>query len=405
MTMPLPSVVNRDRTMADAEKTLRDLLDQVLDDRGYRPREIEVKAIETGGANYTSVLFVINVSSPDRDDLKLFAKVACVGDSMRGVMHADWLYATERLVYKQLVRIYQEIEEDQQVATEHRYVFPKFYGCNAEFGKETVVMEDLVANGYETFDRFKSIDWDYASVCMENLAKFHALSFAFEKYRPETFKEMTSNMAFEIGNTQEEPDENTIAMFTNIIENAVSVVKEEYKERVRNLAQTHVLWDKFNKPIGKPVISHGDYRMSNMLFRKQDDRLQAIVVDYQTTHAGCPASDLMYYIFLGTDEEFRREHYERLLDHYHSSLEQALKRLAVDPSVYTREKLDSDMKELLPYAVLLGVVVLPVVTVESNAAPKVEGDADVNNFIMKPNELYAKRFSGIVNDCVRWGAI
>ncbi|XP_023936551.2 uncharacterized protein LOC112044813 [Bicyclus anynana] len=390
--------------MADAEKTLRELLDQVLDDRGYTPREIEVKAIETGGANYTSVLFAINVSSPDRDDLKLFAKVVCVGDPLRVIMHIDYLYATERLVYNQLVRIYQEIEEEQQVATEHRYVFPKFYGCNAEYGKEAVIMEDLVASGYETFDRFKSLDWDHASVCMENIAKFHALSFAFEKYRPETFKEMTSNMVFEVNSTIE-PDENMIALRKSMLENAVSVVKEEYKERIRNFAQTHAFWEKYNKPIGKPVISHGDYRTSNILFRKQDGRLQAIVVDYQTTHAGCPANDLMYFIFLGTDEEFRREHYERLLDHYHSSLEQALKRLAVDPSVYTREKLDSDMKEMLPYAVLLGVSVLPVVTVESNAAPKIEGDADVNNFSIKPNELFAKRFSGIVNDCVRWGAI
>lgn len=51
------------------------------------------------------------------------------------------------------------------------------------------------------------------------------------------------------------------------------------------------------------------------------------------------------------------------------------------------------------------MIVLPVVTVEADAAPKVEGDADIKNFLVKPNELFLQRFSGIVNDCMRWGAL
>ncbi|XP_039759417.1 uncharacterized protein LOC120633298 [Pararge aegeria] len=391
--------------MADAEKTLRDLLDKILDDRNYRPREIEVKAIPTTGANYTSALFIVNVSSPDRDDLKLFAKVACIGETMRVRMHADWLYKTERVVYKQLVKIYEDIQKETNVPEEHKYVFPQFYGCNEELGEETVVMENLIAVGFKSYDRFKSIEWDSASIAVENLAKFHVLSFAFAKYRPEEFEKLTADMLYEIGNPGDEPDENMMALWMTMVENAVGVVKEEHRERVRDFAMKNNLWNKFYKPIGKPVISHGDYRMSNLLFRTQGDSLQSIAVDYQTVHAGCPVSDLIYFIFTGSDEEFRRQHYERLLDHYHSSLVQALERLAVDPSVYTREKFDSDMKEMLPYAILLGVVVLPVVTVQADLAPNVQGDADVSDFVMAPNELYAQRFRGIANDCVRWGAI
>ncbi|XP_045780686.1 uncharacterized protein LOC123877816 [Maniola jurtina] len=394
--------------MADAEKTLRDTLDVILDGRGFKPREITVKPIATGGANYTSTLFIVNVSSPDQEDLNLFGKVACVGEAMRPLMHADWMYKTERLFYTQLAKVFQEIQEERNIPAEHRFVFPKFYGCNGNYGEETVIMEDLAAAGFEPFDRLKSFDWDHAKVAVENLAKFHALSFAFEKYRPEEFRILTSDMKCEIGGLVEgnEGNEETMkAVYVKMVEGAVGLVKEEYGERVRDFALTHNLWETFYKPAGKAVIAHGDYRMSNLLFRIQDDTLQSIAVDYQTVHAGCPASDLIYFIFMGSDEEFRRQHYEKLLDHYFASLEQALERMTVDLGVYTREKFDSDMKELLPYAVLLGVMVLPVVTVQAEAAPRVDGDADFSGFVMKPTELYAQRFSGIVNDCIRWGAI
>ncbi|XP_052743648.1 uncharacterized protein LOC112044812 isoform X2 [Bicyclus anynana] len=392
--------------MSDTKQTVRKVLKKIFEEQNISPRDVEVVPTSSDGANYTTELFYVNVTLPQQD-LKLFAKVACIGDAIRGMVNASWLYATEIFVYTQIAKIYNAIERKNNVPEEDRFVFPKFYGYDPEDGKETVVMENLLEAGYKLHDRLKAMDWEHMAVGLESLAKFHALSFAFEKYYPEEFGEITKNMSYgmiRLAEAKEINDGNN-NMWKSMVDSALEVLDVELRDRVRRFAMNHRLVDKLEKPLGKPVIVHGDCKMPNFMFRRQDDRLQAIVVDYQTTHAGCPASDLMYYIFLGTDEEFRREHYERLLDHYHSSLEQALKRLAVDPSVYTREKLDSDMKELLPYAVLLGVVVLPVVTVESNAAPKVEGDADVNNFIMKPNELYAKRFSGIVNDCVRWGAI
>ncbi|XP_034835194.1 uncharacterized protein [Maniola hyperantus] len=390
--------------MADAEITLGEVLDTILDDHEYKPRNIKVKTITTGGANYTSSLFIINVASPNRDDLNLFAKVACIGETMRTNMNADWLFGTERFVYTQLVKIYNNIQDINNVKEEHRFVFPKFYGCNPDLGKETIVMENLVEAGFKMFNRFLSMDWDHASVAVEDLARFHALSFAFEKYYPNRFEEVVPNMKFRIG-TGDEPTEEMRALWQKMVDRSLEVIKEEQRDRVRSYMLNSKLLDKFNKPIGKPVVAHGDYRLSNLMFRRRDDTLQSIAVDYQTVHAGCPAGDLIYFIFLGSDEEFRRQHYEKLVDHYFISLEQALERLGVDLSVYTREKFDSDMKELLPYAVLLGVMVLPVVTVQAEAAPRVDGDADFSSFVMKPNELYAQRFSGIVNDCIRWGAI
>lgn len=61
--------------------------------------------------------------------------------------------------------------------------------------------------------------------------------------------------------------------------------------------------------------------------------------------------------------------------------------------------------QVLPYAVFLGITVLPVALVEAENAPRVDGDSDVKNFLITPNDLYVERFRGIIDDCVRLGAI
>ncbi|CAH2089101.1 unnamed protein product [Euphydryas editha] len=258
--------------MADAEQTLRKLLDKILDERNYKPRETKIKAITSDGANFTSVLFVVNVSSPNREDLKLFAKVACVGEKMRSKMNADWLYSTERFVYTKLIKIYKDIENEMNVPDEHRFIFPKLYGYSAETGGETVVMENLVESGYESFNRLKSLDWPQASASVENLAKFHALSFAFTKHYPEEFDKLIVDLKYRI--TSDGLDEETKEIWKKMVENSLAAIEKDFQGPViKVLEDCKDNWTKYNAPIGQPVIVHGDYRQSNLLFRKQVRKL------------------------------------------------------------------------------------------------------------------------------------
>ncbi|XP_022125219.2 uncharacterized protein LOC111000168 isoform X1 [Pieris rapae] len=388
--------------MTDAEQTLFGVLDKELDKRGYRPRDVKVKPISSGGANYTSKLFLVDVTTP-KEDLKLFAKVAIIAGQLRQTMSADWLFATERLTYTKIAKFYEDLQVKHNLSEEVKLKFPKFYGCNDEYGKETVIMENLVASGYKPFNRLKCIDWQHASASVEYLAKFHALSFALAKDLPEEFKGL-SDIKYEIGSKQTD-DEISKSMWEKIIKGAIAVVKDEHKSRVINYFQNMPKFNTYNKPIGKPVLSHGDFRVSNLLFKAENEKVQAIAVDFQTVYAGCPATDLVYLIFLGSDEEFRAEYYEKLLDHYYTSLSKMMEWLSIDSTeVYPREEFDRDMKENLPYAVLIGATILPTVVVEEDAAPDL-GNFDYNQFVMSPNEIFAKRFRGIVNDCIRWNVI
>ncbi|XP_045452367.1 uncharacterized protein LOC123661455 [Melitaea cinxia] len=371
--------------MADAEETLRKLLDEILDEMNYKPRETEIKAIESGGANITSVLFFVNVSSPNREDLKIFAKVACVEEKMRSRMIGDWLYDTERFVYTKLLKVYNDIENKMNVSDEHKFRFPKLYGYNAEKGRETVVMENLVESGYQPFSRFESLDWAHASAAIENLAKFHALSFAYAKHHPDEFQKLIVDLKFRIVSGGQ--DDNSKDLWQKPIACLLAAVEQDLQGRIikvmKGCADDST---KYSRPIGQPVIVHGDYKCSNILFRKQGVIVDAVSIDYQTVYSGTPVCDIIYFIVSSTDEEFRKQYFDELLAHYYTKLEEALKRLSV-----------------LPYSVILGAIVLPLITAEGDSIPKVVGD--VKDFIPTPNALSVQRFRGIVNDCVKWGAI
>ena len=71
------------------------------------------------------------------------------------------------------------------------------------------------------------------------------------------------------------------------------------------------------------------------------------IVDLQTLQGGSPVTDLIYFIFTGSDEEFRAKHYQKLIDHYYSELSAAMKRLNLDPEeTFSREDFDFEMKEV-----------------------------------------------------------
>ncbi|XP_032520112.2 uncharacterized protein LOC116772149 isoform X2 [Danaus plexippus] len=385
--------------MTEAEKSLRVLLDTILDERGIKSREVNIEEIKTNGANYTSALFSIKVQTPN-EELKLFAKVATIGKEMRNVVNAEWMFSTERFVYNKLVYLYNDIQK--HLDDEHKFIFPEFYGCNDEVGKETIVMENLVEHGYKPYDRLKSMDWQHAEISVMNLARFHALSFALEKKDPEMFKRFTDDMEF---NMMKKDDPSFTSMLVKMAEKPLEILDKDQRDLVKNFLFQEDIMTKYTKPFGKPVLCHGDYRLSNILFKRKGQHLKLKVVDYQTVYAGCPVTDLIYFIFLGSDENFRSLFYDNLINHYYKCLEEALERLSVNPvEVYPREKFNSDLKELLPYGLLLGMTTLPVVTVNPDLAPKMD-HMDSEGFVIEPNKLFEERFKGIVNDMIRWGAI
>ncbi|XP_059051603.1 uncharacterized protein LOC131846343, partial [Achroia grisella] len=389
-----------------------EILHQLLKDIGkrynYEEPNIDFKAICNNGANYTSVLYEATISAPDKEDLKLFAKVAALSENARSQLPIS-LYDTERFVYTELFKNYAKIQNNNKLTEKDKLLWPEFYGCNANLYKETIVLENLAAKGYTTYDRFKSIDWPYAAKAVESLAKFHALSIAYGEENSEEYAKILENMK-----------QNPAAMehmkksLETSVASALAVTKEEYKERLEKYIEGNFDIEKIVKyfqPVERAVLTHGDYRPSNLMHKiNNDGSMEVIPVDYQTILVGNPVLDLLYFIFTGSDEEFRCQYYEQLIEHYYIHLNSALHNLNLDPDkLYSKENFKYDLKEFLPFGLICSIFTLPIITINTEDAPKPQGEDGLEtiaiNAVTKTSALYRERFNGIVNDYVRWGVI
>ncbi|GBP93884.1 hypothetical protein EVAR_85771_1 [Eumeta japonica] len=439
--------------MTDADRILGELLKTVAKDEGIKEPQFVIKAISTGGANYTSTLHPITIKSYGMKDLELFAKVACVGEQIREVIPADKIYATERFVYQKLAKIYENLQVKNNIPENEKLKFPKFYACKDTRLEETIILQNLMAQGYTCYDRFKPVTWEYAAAAVGALAMLHALSYAYAKDDPEDFTKSVAERAFEVTG----PEEQVVDMLKMSETNALEMVPEELKGRLKKFLSEKSGFENFKNYYvfaRGPVLVHGDYRVSNIMYRRKmnfgrievgkrilifitdnkfcrqrrrvncktrydydtkknldlqtaNGKLDSLIpLDYQTLYAGVPLVDLLYFIFSGTDGQFRKYYYKRLILHYYDTFAGFLTKLGLNPeTVYPKKHFDEDYRHYLPFGLIISISALPVVLIEPEKAPTMQGDAKVADMAIKPNEMFRKRFLEIVKDYIDWGVV
>ncbi|CAH0695614.1 unnamed protein product [Spodoptera exigua] len=389
--------------MKHVTQSFTDLLHKIAKEQKFVDYNLDIKEISSGGANYTSKLYAVSIIEGS-NTLRLFCKVAAIGEKMRAQMQK--IYETEHYFYTNLRNIIGNIEGQCGVPNKHKLNVSKYYGSNIKKNEEAMVLEDLTASGYEAYNRFKSIDWPYAQAGTRELAKLHASSFAYSIQDPEGFEKVMEKLLFDF-----KMDDPHMKMYmANMVNKAITTLQNENKTKLKNYYE-NVDMTEFSRTFKRSrrlALGHGDFRPSNLMHKTLDDGTVDIkIVDLQTLQGGSPVTDLIYFIFTGSDEKFRAQYFDKLLDHYYSELSAAMKRLKLNPDeVFSRADFDYEMKEKLPFGLSLAVFTLPVVTVEMENAPQVDESLDISSFnVEKTSDLYAERLNGVVNDYVKWGIL
>lgn len=250
--------------MEESKKVVVKFLQNVAKEENYENSEITVKQVDSGGANYSSYIFLATISSRRKQDLKLFAKVAAIGEEGRESM--DDLYKNEAFFYTDFIKSCKTLEEKYEIPPEQRLHMVIFYGCSQEKFKETVVLEDLTASGFKSFDRFKSVTWDQTAESLRQLAKFHALNIVLSIEEPKKFE--IAKQEFSIYMSKNVLRDFIKSCHSQIIE----ATEESNKQRIANFIENNLSSDKFKyffEPINKEVIIHGDYRPNNLMYKTE----------------------------------------------------------------------------------------------------------------------------------------
>ncbi|PIO60552.1 hypothetical protein TELCIR_17949 [Teladorsagia circumcincta] len=101
------------------------------------------------------------------------------------------------------------------------------------------------------------------------------------------------------------------------------------------------------------VLCHGDLWSMNVLWRKNGDALSmAAVVDYQTAHFGCAATDLVRVFCTCLSGKDRQAHWEELLEDFYDYLKEEMDGRKMP---YTLEQLKEAYRQYFPIGAFMVV--------------------------------------------------
>lgn len=361
----------------------------------------KVDVQQVTGMGYSSATFKITVSEPNRE-LKMFAKIANIMEDLRNTSYIR-LFSDELHFYTDIAKIIREIDNLYNVPEEDRFLMPICYGGEPKPKEETIILEDLSHRGFASIDQRLPFDWEFASKAVEQLAKFHAFSFAFGVLYPAGLTQMLESKPYHVFDSQVMRRlgyEQTVPVAVDVLEEADLKLTLQYLESKDRFSELSCLY----RSATPRVLAHGDYKINNLMTRYHEERLEMATVDFQNIHASSPATDLVYLIMLGSEEKFRAYNLRKLLDHYYAELERGLRRFRMRiEDIYPKEMFEEDWKQALPIGLIVALMILPIVLADPAAVAA--GQAKDTTEMVRPNATLRSRLTGIVRDYVAWGIL
>jgi hypothetical protein len=206
--------------------------------------------------------------------------------------------------YEIEVRFYQEVAETVGIRTPHCL----YAAVEPETGWFTLVLEDMTPAVQG--DQMAGCTVDEAALALEELVKLHAPRWGDDSLTKLEWLHRHEQAA------------GTGALVQMLLPGFV----ERYEERMdpAHLALSRRVMESLPhlmaQRTGPLTVTHGDYRLDNMLFGTEGSAAPLAVVDWQTCTTGPGLSDASYFIGAGLHTEDRRKHEEDLMREYHRGL-------------------------------------------------------------------------------------
>lgn len=268
----------------------------------------------------------------------------------------------EYLIYTEVIRGLNEFQAARAPEEPTMSIPDLIYGKCTE--KEFVLlMENLKVLGYETNDKRKGMDLHHLEAAIDQLARLHALSYAYnqsnnfqKKYK--YFKSISEHLrAFKV-------------MVTVVLENCSVLLKSlSNKEDLRRRLEMskHSLMDKYLAALleGENTIScliHGDFWNNNLMFRYKDptsgqtqNEVEEIkVIDWGSSSWGNPMLDLQYLLHTSTTRPVREAHLHQLLEQYHSTFTRLAAKVGSPPTNWSFQQFMSEWRKTYIIGFALG---------------------------------------------------
>ncbi|XP_043282276.1 uncharacterized protein [Venturia canescens] len=277
--------------------------------------------------------------------------------------------------YKEVVPAFKEFLESK--GQNNLLCVPHFLDSLADAGHEYLIMEDVTVHGFRPISRQSSLNMIDMNVLLKAMAKFHAISFAYKDQLKDQFEDLVNKLKDTYFRkycnwyqnlrvmpnglihgfcTQNERQfdywdwiypsicKSRDALQLRLMDSAKKALTKEYpghpaEEKFNSYKSPNELWNRSANNCSKwhgstSVISHGESWAPNFLVKaalEDSDESEAILLDFQFARSSNPVLDLSFLIYACSDKQLLDDHYDEILETYHSTLSSSIQSLGSDP--------------------------------------------------------------------------
>lgn len=212
---------------------------------------------------------------PAEDKLYLLCKLAPENEIRRKIFQTALIFEREANTYNKILPLFRQFQQDQGLSDDESFLaFPKCYAAVADEEQQefAVIMEDVRAKGFTMWKGKKVLPADHSYHIMEQLGKFHGISFALKDQQANVYNELKVYQSMLQSLLKIEQFAKWFEMSHDRAIEALEKVEhkeimEEVKANMKQLADECLLINATE--FG--VIGHGDCHNNNILYRYNNE--------------------------------------------------------------------------------------------------------------------------------------
>ncbi|XP_043288986.1 uncharacterized protein [Venturia canescens] len=296
----------------------------------------------TKGDSYLAQVDRITVfANADGKDIekKLVVKSLPKNIGRRKTFRSVEFFHNEINFYKEVVPVFEKFLESKDQKS--LLSVPPCLDAFIDAENDYLVMEDVTVYGFGPINRQSCLNMKEMNVLLKAMAKFHAISFAYKDQFKDQFEDLVDKLQETFFGKHWNWYQN---LRTRLIDVAKDALAKEYpghpaEEKFNSYNSPRELWDRSANYCSRwhaptSIINHGDSWAPNFLVRTaldDSDESEAMLLDFQLARSSSPVLDLSFLIYACSDKQLLDNHYDKILETYHSILSNSIKSLGSDP--------------------------------------------------------------------------
>ena len=324
---------------------LNSLMRKVGENLGKDFNDVRYELAEPDESFFISSMFFVNITANASNGDTSKKRTASVvvkrppsEPTMREMMNSDAQFHNEILFYR-------------RYAVGHDDLPQCIYADEKPPSESVLVLHNIGQQGFKLSQWKYRAPLEYTMAAIREIARFHTKGYVM--------KERNSDEFFDFVRTIQETrfdtnPENLLKMVINTAMNrAVDYLRDhghrgEFYDKLRSKFEHG--YETVALEIVKPeeplaTLCHGDFTLNNTFFKREDDQLKVMLIDFALVRYGSPIIDLSTFLSLHCAEELDKDMIDNALKVYHDSLKQCLAENDIeDCERFSYEALHEDYK-------------------------------------------------------------